>query len=106
MLFPVTVAGEDDGSGPFPRVRGSEFASDARLNPDNFEKVGGNAGNHRARRLQSACNRAEARAVFCNVLEAVVLLTKIGKIGIGKARPSSVRVNLEDSHNAVGLDIR
>src|SRR5262249_15829529 len=54
LLLPISVTDKSNGSGPLPRIRETEFAPDDRLNTENLEKFGGDAGDHRACRLRGA----------------------------------------------------
>ncbi len=51
VLFPVSIAGKNGAASAFFRVVGGEVPSEDRLNTENFEKVGRDVCNHRARRL-------------------------------------------------------
>src|SRR5229473_6964033 len=106
LLPPISIADKNSRVGPFFRVAGGEIPPEDRLNTENLEKVGGHARDRRARRLRGTGNGHDVIIVFCNGLEAAVLVAKVVEVRIRKMCPPSLRANLEDGHDPARIGVR
>ena len=106
ILFPVSVADQCHWRCALLRIRGHEVAADYRLNAEDLQEFRRDAGNHAAGRLRSTGNGGNIRAVFCDRLEAAVLVAEVIEIRIGQTRPCAASVYLEDGHDAAGIGVR
>ncbi len=84
LLPPISIADKNGGAGSFFRVAGGEISPEDRLNAEDPEKVGGNAGDRRTGRLRSSRNGHDVGIVLRDRLEAAVLIAKVVEVGVGK----------------------
>src|SRR5882762_2700139 len=77
VLPPVSITGKNDRRGPFLRVAGAEIPPENRLNSEDLEKVGGDAGDRSTSRPRSTRNGCDQVMVFRNRQKAAILIAKI-----------------------------